>query len=359
MGKIIMRNFDAASLYPSLMVYNGFTSRNIPSPDSFAEVYHTRLRAKSEGDKFTANTLKLILNTTYGASLATTNPLYDPLMGRSVCITGQLYFLELAMRYLRETTTVRIIQLNTDGIMILLDEDELPIVYRINDEWQREKNLILEEDKIKKIIQKDVNNYVMVFENGKVKTKGSYVTFGIAPAGAFKINNDHTIVKKAVIDFFVNGTPVEDTINGCDNIFEFQIIAKAGGGYKSVFRVPPDFEERKKRWQKENSWYEEVDCGDAGGGLRRIKKSPRFTWDCYDGPRQEVQRVNRVYASKNPNMGTLRKVKPDGTVGKIGGLPDSVIIDNKNRLTLDAVDKSWYIKLARKYISDYLGEETT
>jgi predicted S18 family serine protease len=54
-------------------------------------------------------------------------------------------------------------------------------------------------------------------------------------------------------------------------------------------------------------------------------------------------------------MGTLVKVKPDGTVGKIGGLPENCIIDNKNRLTIDAVDKSWYIALAKKYISDYVG----
>jgi hypothetical protein len=265
-------------------------------------------------------------------------------MGRSVCITGQLYILELAMRYLRDTKTVKIIQLNTDGIMISIDESEMPTIYRINEEWQQSKSLLLEEDKISKIAgQKDVNNYVMVFENGKVKTKGAYVTYGMAPAGAFSINNNHTIVKKAVIEYFVNGTPVEDTINGCDNIFEFQIVAKAGGGYKSVFRVPGDFEERKKRWVKENR--------------TRELKNPRFTWDSYDGPRYEVQRVNRVYASTNPNMGTLVKIKPDGTVGKIGGLPESVIIDNKNKLTLDAVDKSWYIDLARKYISDYVGEQ--
>jgi hypothetical protein len=329
------------------MVYNGFTSRNIPSSQIFEDFYHKRLRAKASGDKKTANTLKLILNTTYGASLAKTNPLYDPLMGRSVCITGQLYLLELAQRYLRELTTVRIIQLNTDGIMISLDEDELPIVYRINDEWQQSKNLILEEDRLKKIIQKDCNNYIAIFEDGKVKTKGAYVTFGMAPAGAFKINNDFTIVKKAVIEYFVNGTPVEETICRCTDIHEFQIIAKAGGGYKSVYRVPADFEERKKRWQKENRFR------DSNGKLT----SPRFTWDCYDGPRSTVQRVNRVYASIDPHMGTLVKVKPDGTVGKIGGLPDSVIIDNKNKLALDAVDKSWYIDLAHKYISDYLGEE--
>ena len=357
-GKRVIRNFDVASLYPSLMVYNGYTSRNIPSADRFAEVYHTRLKAKQTGDKFTANTLKLILNTTYGASLATTNPLYDALMGRSVCITGQLYILEMAMRYLQECTTVRIIQLNTDGIMISIDEDEMPIIYRINDEWMTEKKMILEEDKIRFVVQKDVNNYVMVFENGKVKTKGAYVTYGIAGAGAFSINNNHTIVKKAVIEYFVNGTPVEDTINGCNDIHEFQIIAKAGGGYKSVYRVPPDFEERKKQWQKDNAIYEEVWLGD-GGGKHRRRKLPPFRWHNYDGPRSTVQRVNRVYASKNPHMGTLVKVKPDGTVGKIGGLPDSVIIDNKNKLTLDHIDRTWYVNLAKKYISDYLGEETT
>lgn len=342
----IIRNFDVASLYPSLMVYNGYTSRNIPSSEIFENFYHKRLQAKASGDKHTANTLKLILNTTYGASLASTNPLYDPLMGRSVCITGQLYILELAMRYLAACPSLRIIQLNTDGLMISLEESELPTVYRINDEWQQSKKLLLEEDKIQKIVQKDVNNYVMVFESGKVKTKGAYVTYGIAPAGAFSINNNHTIVKKAVIDYFTKNIPVEDTINGCEDIHEFQIIAKAGGGYKSVYRVPHDFEERKKRWQKENRFR------DANGKL----VPPKFTWDCYDGPRSTVQRVNRVYAANNPNMGTLVKVKPDGTVGKIGGLPESCIIDNKNKLTLDQIDRSWYVDLARKYISDYMGD---
>lgn len=352
-GNRIIRNFDVASLYPSLMVYNGYTSRNIPSAAIFEVVYHTRLKAKAVGDKHTANTLKLILNTTYGASLASTNPLYDPLMGRSVCITGQLYILELAMRYLQACPSVRIIQLNTDGIMISLDESELPNIYRINDEWQQEKHLILEEDKIRKIVQKDVNNYVMVFDSGKVKTKGAYVTYGIAPAGAFSINNNFVIVKKAVIDYFVNGTPVEDTIYQSTDIHEFQIIAKAGGGYKSVYHVPGDYEERKKKWQKANAI--EDFAWNRDGSLRKVKRYPPMKWHNYDGPRSEVQRVNRVYASKNPNMGTLVKIKPDGTVGKIGGLPESCIIDNKNKLTLDQVDRDWYVALAKKYIEDYTG----
>ena len=346
-GTRVIRNFDVASLYPSLMVNNGYISRNIPSSEIFENFYHTRLNAKKSGDKHTANTLKLILNTTYGASLAKTNALYDPLMGRSVCITGQLYLLELAMKYLRDCNTLRVIQLNTDGVMISLDESELPIIYRLNEEWQQSKGLQLEADPpISSVSQKDVNNYVIVFENGKVKTKGAYVTYGISAAGAFSINNTHPVVKEAVINYFAHGTPVEDTVYRCDDIHKFQIIAKAGGGYRSVYLVPDDFEYRRKQWSKDNRYRH-----------NNAWKYPPLRWPDYDGPQYEVQRVNRVYASVKPHQGTLVKVKSDGTVGKIGGLPESVVIDNKNKLTLADVDRSWYVDLAKKYISDYLGGE--
>lgn len=354
----ILRNYDVASYYPSMMIKNGYISRNIPSPEIFKKIYNDRIAAKQSGDKKTADTLKLILNTTYGASLASTNPLYDPLMGRSVCISGQLYLLELAQHLYRDIPELKIVALNTDGIMIEFDDSQYPEVTAILNEWQERTGFVLEEDKIKKLIQKDVNNYFLMFENGKVKTKGGYFSMGIAPAGAFSINNNFLIVKQAVIDYFLNGTPVEDTIGRCTDIFKFQIVAKAGEGYKFLFRVPPDFEDRKKRWQKDNSY--KVPNGFTKTGKPSFKTiKPVFRWQNYDGPRSEVQRANRVYASTNPNMGTLVKVKPDGTVGKIGGLPDSVIIDNKNKLTLDQVDKSWYIALAKKYISDYIGEETT
>lgn len=346
--KRLLRNFDVASYYPSLMI-NGYTSRNIPSPAVFESVFRDRIAAKKAGDKVKSDALKLILNTTYGASLASTNPLYDPLMGRSVCISGQLYLLELAIRLYRTIPDLRIVQLNTDGIMFDIIERYYDQALEILDDWQT-KGYALEEDKIRMIIQKDVNNYILEFENGKIKTKGAYFSYGIAPAGAFSINNNFVIVKQAVIEYFKKCTPVEDTINACQEIHKFQIIAKAGGGYKSVFRVPGDFEQRKKRWQKEHRY-----LGTNRDG-KPVWKYPPFKWENYDGPRREVQRVNRLYASIKPNMGTLVKVKPDGTVGKIGGLPESCIIDNQNKLTLADVDRQWYIDLARKYIEDYTGE---
>ena len=312
-GKRTIRNYDVASLYPSLMIKCGYTSRNIPSAATFEEVYHTRLAAKKSGDKATANALKLVLNTTYGAMLNKYNDLFDPLMGRSVCVSGQLFLLELASRYVEKITTLRLIQLNTDGVMVSLEDWELPILTAINDEWQQRTGFLLEEDVIQKIVQKDVNNYIEIKSDGSAKTKGGYLVRGIAPAGAFNINNNAVIVAKAIREFFVNGTPVEETIGGCDDIFQFQLIAKAGAKYREAYHL-------------------------------------------VDGEQQSVQKVNRVYATSDTRYGKLFKVKAeDDATAKIEMLPEHCIIDNDNHLTIEDVDKTFYIEMAKKRINDFLG----
>lgn len=122
-----IRNKDVGSYYPHLMTIPlsagqqyGFCSRNIPSPQIFVDMLEERMKAKKAGDKKTANALKLVANTSYGAMLngkngISYNDLYDPLMGRSVCITGQLLLLELSMHLVAECPTLKIIQLNTDA----------------------------------------------------------------------------------------------------------------------------------------------------------------------------------------------------------------------------------------------------
>ena len=52
------------------------------------------------------------------------------------------------------------------------------------------------------------------------------------------------------------------------------------------------------------------------------------------------------------------KRKKDGSIGKIGGLPAHCIVDNNNQLTIDQIDKRWYIDLAQKYIADYTGNSS-
>lgn len=345
----VIQNRDVSSLYPSLLDLYNYISRNCADPNKFRNTKNERLAAKAKGDKKTANTLKNPLNVTSGAMDQPTNDLYDPRNARSMRISGQLFLTELVIELIENCKTFRLINFNTDGLAYSVDKTELAIVDRLCAEWEARTKFELETDHIEEIWVKDVNNLMFVDTSGHIKTVGGYLNYGIAEKGAWKINNDFTIVKDAVVAYFAHGTPVEETIYQCNDIFKFQIIAKAGGGYSSCYRIPPDFEVRKKAWQKENR-------------VRRTNKDgkqtwyhPPMKWNNYDGPRSEVQKVNRVYASVNPNMGTIVKVKPDGTVGRIQGLPESSIIDNKNQLTLDAVDKSWYVRLAYKYIEDYTG----
>lgn len=301
--------------YPHLMTLMGYTSRNIPSPDVYAATIERRVKAKRAGDKATANALKLVLNTTYGAMLNRYNPLYDPLMGRSVCISGQLFLLELANHLVTDCKTLKVIQLNTDGIMVSFDEDEYQKVLEITSEWQERTGFELEEDTVKSICQKDVNNYVEVPFEGDPKIKGGVLVRGIAPAGAFNINNNACVVAKAVKDYLAYGIPVEDTIMSCDRLLDFQLVAKAGSKY-----------------------------GDA---LHEV-----------DGQMEVVQKVNRVYATEDHRYGTLYKIHlGTGNPVKIAGLPAKCVVDNDNHLTIDVVDRDWYIRQAKKYVRDFLGEK--
>lgn len=352
--EIVIQNRDVSSLYPSLLILYHYISRNCTDPTKYEKTYHERIAAKHRGDKKTANTLKNPLNTASGAQDQPGNDLYDPKNARGMRISGQLFLTELTVELIEKCPSFKLLNLNTDGLMYSVKKSELPMVDAICDKWMANSRFELETDEIQKVFIKDVNNLLFVDTDGHVKTVGGYLNYGISEKGGWAINNNHTIVKRAVIDYFVNGTPVEETINGCNDILSFQVIAKAGGGYKTVYRIPPDFEDRKKRWQKDNAV--KVPNGFTKSGKPSFKSvKPPFRWGNYDGPRAEVQKVNRVYASTNPDMGTLVKVKPDGTVGKIGGLPDSCVIDNKNQLTIDQIDKGWYVALAKKYISDYVG----
>lgn len=305
-------NEDVGSYYPHLCTINGYTSRNIPSPQTYADVLDRRMKAKAAGDKHTANALKLVCNTTYGCLLNKYNDLYDPLMGRSVCISGQLYLLELA-EHCYQIGDLRIVQLNTDGIMVECNKRDYEKLSEICREWQERTGFELEEDTVVKIAQKDVNNYIEVQANGLHKAKGGYLVKGIAAAGAFNVNNSCVIVATALKEYFLHGTPVEDTINACDDIFQFQIIAKAGAKYREAYHL-------------------------------------------INGEKHPVQKVNRVYAAKDERYGKIYKVKAeDDSEAKIDSLPEHCIIDNDNELSIEDVDRTFYIEMAKKRVDDFKG----
>lgn len=309
----VIQNRDVSSLYPSLIEGYNYLSRNVPDPQLFYDIRKDRIQAKHNGDKQTATDLKLPLNTVSGAQENQYNDLYDPLPTRSMRISGQLFLTMLTMRLLNSCKTIKLLNLNTDGLMYSIDKSELPKVDEICSSWEKTTGFELETDEILKVWLKDVNNLLFIDTKGKVKTVGGYLNYGISVKGAWAINNNATIVKKAVIGYFVNGTPVEETINNSTDIFEFQLIAKAGTKYKEAYHL-------------------------------------------VDGEKYSVQKVNRVYATADKKYGKIYKVKAENDMtAKIESLPEHCIIDNDNTITIDKVDRTFYIELAKKRINDFMG----
>lgn len=309
---IIIQNRDIESYYPALMIEYDYVSRNIPDKEIFRETRDIRIKLKHEGHE-DANTLKLPLNTASGAAENIYNDLYDPKQARGMRISGQLFITELVMSLIKHCSTFKLINFNTDGFMYSIDKKELSVLEEICEEWEIRTRFNLETDDIKEVWVKDVNNLLSVKNDGSIHTVGGYLNYGISDKGAWSINNNHTIVKQAVIEYFTKGIPLEETINNCNDLLSFQIIAHASSKYSHVYHY-------------------------------------------VNGEKIEVQKTNRVYAAHDKNYGTLVKVhKERGNDNKISGLPDNCIIDNNNILTINDIDKSWYIKLAQKYVNDYLG----
>lgn len=296
------------------MIGYGYVSRAVPDPKIFEQTRDERFAAKARGDKQTANTLKGPLNKSYGAMINKYNPMYDPGNGRSVCISGQLSITELVVAY-SYIEDLRILQINTDGVMISIPDDAYETVIAVNEWWQKQTGLLLEEDRIEFVWQKDVNNYVMRTTDGHEKVKGSYLVRGISPIGAWSINNNATIVAEALKAYLLDGVPVRETIEACDNPFQFQLIAKASGKYSRVYQI-------------------------------------------VDGEEVDMQKCNRVFACTDERLGRLYKVKAaDGSVAKIESLPEHCLVSNEGMCRIEQIDKEWYVALAEKRAADFEPEE--
>ena len=308
-GEGLFVNSDVGSFYPSLMLEYDFQSRNIRDKSKYQNIYDTRMKLKHEGKKKEQQPLKIVLNSTYGAMKDKYNPLFDPRQANNVCINGQLMLLDLIERVTEKLPGAMLIQSNTDGVMFKLESNkDMPIYEEVCNEWCKRTRMTLEHDIIKKVVQKDVNNYLIVMENGKVKSKGAYVK------ELNKLDNDLPIVNKALKDYFVKGIPVEDTINSCNELIEFQKIVKVSGKYKHALH----------------------------------------------GNKKLDERVLRVFASRSRKDNGVFKVhinkdKPD----KIGNTPERCFIENGNIngvKTTRRLDKQYYIDIANKRIRDFIGE---
>lgn len=330
-GQII--HVDVGSYYPSMLIAYELVTRAALHPEQYKNVYDTRMRLKAEGKKKEQAPHKKLLNALSGAMKDQTNPAYDPRNNNIMCINGQLMLLDL-IEHLEVVEGFELLQSNTDGLIIRIpDTDEaFDMVDDICWEWEQRCStelcsISLGLDTINEIYQKDVNNYLWIDVDGGVERKGAYVK------ELSRIDNDLPILNKALVEYMVNKIPVEQTINECDDLIQFQKIVKLSDNYKWV----------------------EHECGGATlcqSGVRVIK-----SWYEYSKTRRYSYKSYRVFASNDMNDGRILKAGGKrGKPEKFANTPEHCFIYNDSVVDVGCpakLDKSWYIDLAKKRLKDF------
>lgn len=223
-------DIDVASLYPSMLIEYGFYPKHL-GPE-FLEVYsqikNERIEAKHNGDKVKNETLKLALNGLSGNLQNEHNFCYSPEAVMKIRINGQLLLLMLAEKLTQ--VGCRIIQANTDGLFVLLKKDNYQQVNTICRDWEQLTKLTLEEERFEAMYQYAINDYIAVREGYKktknpnlIKTKGMFITEVLLGKGL-----SAKIIPEAIIKYFVDGIPVEQTIKECKDIKKFLMSEKTG-----------------------------------------------------------------------------------------------------------------------------------
>lgn len=328
----LILHVDVGSYYPSMLLAWGLVTRAATN-DNYRVVYDTRMKLKREGKKKEQAPYKKLLNALSGAMKDKTNPAYDARNNNCMCINGQLMLLDL-IEHLEVVPGFELIQSNTDGLIIRIpDTDEA--FYMVDDicyEWEQrcstEKcSILLELDNITEIYQKDVNNYLWVEDGGKVKRIGTYLK-ELSP-----VDNDLPILNRALVEYMVNKTPVEVTINSCNDLIEFQKIVKLSENYKWVEHEHSGRVLRQSGVRKIKTWYE-------------YTKSIRYTYKSY-----------RVFASNDADDGRILKCGGSrGKAEKFGNTPEHCFIANEDITGVACpakLDRQWYIDKAKKRLKDF------
>jgi hypothetical protein len=224
---------DVESYYPRIII----NQRLFPAHmgDDFLKVYERlvsrRIDAKRSGNSVVADSLKITINGSFGKLGSRYSALYAPDLMLQVTISGQLCLLMLIDRI--EHVGIPVVSANTDGIVIKCPRLRETELNEIITQWEIDTRFKTEETRYKAVYSRDVNNYIAVKEDGKVKSKGAYSNPWSDPKTAifrFHKNPQTTIVIEAVIDFITKSKPIEASINESNNISKFVIVRNVKGG---------------------------------------------------------------------------------------------------------------------------------
>lgn len=219
---------DVASFYPAIIIQTGLYPRHLGKAflDVYRRIRDERIEHKHAGRKTQADTLKIVLNGSFGKFGNPWSILYSPDLLIQTTVTGQLSLLML-IEWI-EAAGIQVVSANTDGIVIKCPASRYNDLGDVIFAWERSTGFETEETRYKALYSRDVNSYIALKQKGGVKLKGAYAE--PEPVASSWPSPHMQICVMAACDYLEHGIPVELTIRACDDIRQFIEVRNVTGG---------------------------------------------------------------------------------------------------------------------------------
>lgn len=304
---------DVKSYYPTLILNNNFLNER--SLDIYKKIYNTRLKLQKQKNS-KQEAYKLITNIVYGGLKSKWSNLYNPQMSNSIVVNGQLILTHLVLLL---NNFCELIQSNTDGIIIKYEPVMRESIVKIIKLFEERYNLQFDIDYITKIAQKDVNNYVIKYKDGTIHGIGRFANF---KSGNYT-RNSYAIIDKALVKYYMDDVIINKTIMDeykKGNLQAFQYVVKSG--------------------KFDGMAHEQLD-----NTLFKKYKQSRF---------KPINNVNRVFATRNKNLGSIYRVRESAETQyiKVPYTSEHCLAWNESldKLNRRLLDLNWYIKETERWL---------
>lgn len=228
---------DVSSLYPSIAVKNKYRPEHLLPEfnnvyDKFVDIrLKEKDKAKELRDMVIVEGYKFFINGAYGKSNEPSSFLFDSLYTMKTTITGQLSLTMLIESLSMKIPEIQWIQVNTDGITALVPKKYTAQYYEVCKKWEYLTQLVLVSTEFKKMVVRDVSNYMAIYNNGEIKSKGCFEIYQ-----EFYKNPSMRIVPIALKEYYENNIPVEQTIKNHKDILDFCLMIKGTKSWASKYK---------------------------------------------------------------------------------------------------------------------------
>lgn len=242
-------HWDIASFYPSIIVNFNVAPAHL-NEGCFVKLVEwlrdTRVEAKHSKEDYIdgipkdvlAQVLKIVINSIYGKLGYDEGDICDRLAVLNVTINGQLLIMMLCEEL--ELNGIEVVSANTDGIVVKLYKKDKTKFNEIAENWKNITKFGADSEEYLCYINRDINNYLIQETNGKISYKGALnpKMYAIDLSKGY----DMPIVAQAVVNYFIDGKPIMETLYECKNILDFCKTQNVGKQFNVEFATNKGFE---------------------------------------------------------------------------------------------------------------------